>query len=156
MRMGNSGGMPPPPPDGANGAPPPPPPGESGQAGNDQGFTKDQLTSMASDSASTDSKMSNVFSTIAKNFDKADTNGDGKVDHKEVMSFMQSQQDSTVSSTSSTNSTSTASDTISTSSSSSTSSTSTAQDQLLAQLMQIVRAYSMNDSSVSSLFSAQA
>lgn len=70
-----------------NGMPPPPPP-----AGDDQGFTKDELSSIAS--KTDDSNLSSLMSSIAANFDKADTNGDGKVDAKEAMAYKQASDSS--------------------------------------------------------------
>lgn len=141
MRMGQ---MPPPPPQ--DGSAPPPPPNGGDQAGNDPGFTKDQLTEMAS-SSSTDSNMASLFSTLASNFDAADADGNGKVDHNEAMTYMQSQQ--SASSTSS-GSTDTSSTTAATSGSSS-------QDQVLAQLMALLRTYGAPESSTAtSLISAVA
>ena len=65
---------------GGNNSMPPPPPG--GPSGN-EGFTKDQLTSMASQVGSSDSKLSNLVA----NFDTADTNGDGKLSAQEARAF---------------------------------------------------------------------
>lgn len=60
------------------------------KAGADEGFTKDQLTQMAQDSSSTDSKRSAFMSEIANNFDKADSNGDGKVNRDEAIAYAKS------------------------------------------------------------------
>lgn len=114
-RMGGAGGM-----------PPPPPPG-GGQ--DDAGFTQDELQSQLDEIGSTDSRRSSLISSVVENFDKADTNGDGKVSATEAMAYEQSTQSST-----SGNSTSTGS-TGSTSSSSHT-------DAMLAhRLMELMRAY---------------
>lgn len=87
MRMNGKGGM--------HGMPPPPPQGsESG------GLTKDELTSMAKETASTDSRRSSLMTNLATNFDKADTNGDGKVSMQEAMAFDQANQTSSSASTS--------------------------------------------------------
>ena len=115
-RMGAAGGM----------SPPPPPPG-GGE--DDAGFTQDELQSQLDEIGSTDSKRSSLISSVVENFDKADTNGDGKVSATEAMAYEQSTQSST-----SGNSTSTGS-TGSTSSSSHT-------DAMLAhRLMELMRAY---------------
>ena len=117
-RMGGAGGM-----------PPPPPPG-GGQ--DDAGFTQDELQSQLDEIGSTDSKRSSLISSVVENFDKADTNGDGKVSATEAMAYEQSTQSST-----SGNSTSTGS-TGSTGSASSSSQT----DAMLAhRLMELMRAY---------------
>ena len=67
-----------------NGGPPPPPP--AGDSGVDEGFTQDELSTMASDS-STDSKRADLMSKLAANFDAADTDGNGKVTFKEAMAY---------------------------------------------------------------------
>ena len=53
----------------------------------DEGFTKDQLVQMSSDTSSTDSKRSAFMSNIADNFTEADSNGDGKVNRDEAMAY---------------------------------------------------------------------
>lgn len=112
-RMGAAGGMP----------PPPPPPG-GGE--DDAGFTQDELQSQLDEIGSTDSKRSSLISSVVENFDKADTNGDGKVSATEAMAYEQSTQSS-----SSGNSTSTGS-----------ASSSSQTDAMLAQrLMELIRAY---------------
>ena len=114
---------------GAGGMPPPPPP----DGGNDAGFTKDQLTSQLQEIGSTDSKRSSLISSIVDNFDKADTDGDGKVSMKESMAY-----DKTLNSASGgTSSSSSSSDTSSTG-------TTTASDlsaELLRQIAQLMQAY---------------
>ena len=90
----NQGGMPPPP---SGDRPPPPPP-----QGNDEGFTKDQLTEMAS--STDDSKMAETMSKIAENFDAADTNQDGKVTGEEARAYQDKQEESDSTSTISTTS----------------------------------------------------
>lgn len=75
MRMQGGGSMP----------PPPPPPG------NDAGFTKDELSSQLDEIGSSDSQRSSLISDIVQNFDKADTDGDGKVSFSEAMAYDQSQ-----------------------------------------------------------------
>ena len=114
-RMGGAGGM-----------PPPPPPG-GGQ--DDAGFTQDELQSQLDEIGSTDSKRSSLISSVVENFDKADTNGDGKVSATEAMAYEQSTQSST-----SGNSTSTGS-------ASSASSSSQTDAMLAHRLMELMRAY---------------
>jgi Ca2+-binding EF-hand superfamily protein len=108
---------------GAGGMPPPPPPED------DAGLTKDQLSSKLSESGSTDSEQSGPISKIISNFDKADTNGDGKVSMQEAMAYDQSTKSST----------STASADTSTGSATSTSSQNDAA--LMHKLMELARAY---------------
>lgn len=119
-RMGAAGGMP----------PPPPPKDDSA----DQGFTKDELTSMAQEIGATDSKRSSLMSSIAANFDTADTNGDGRVNREEAMAFEQ-----TLQSASSTSDTSTS--TAATSTTSSTSSSQNTEALVMMRIMQLMRAY---------------
>lgn len=118
---------------GAGGPPPPPPPD-----GADQGFTKDQLTTMASDSGS-DSKRTELFSKLAANFDAADTNGDGKITRDEAMSYDQANPSSSSSASTST---------VASSGTSSTSSTTASDDnlKLMLQLMQLLQAYGVSNS----------
>lgn len=114
-RMGGAGGM-----------PPPPPPG-GGQ--DDAGFTKDELQSQLDEIGSTDSKRSSLISSVVENFDKADTNGDGKVSATEAMAYEQSTQSSTSGSSTQTGSTGSASSSSQT-------------DAMLAhRLMELMRAY---------------
>lgn len=61
--------------------PPPPPQGED----DDEGYTQDELESIAS--STDDSQLSSLMSTIAANFEAADTNQDGKVSAKEAMEY---------------------------------------------------------------------
>jgi len=70
--------------------PPPPPPPSSSSTQEDTGYTKDELTAMASTTSSTDSKLSSLFETLAQNFDAADTNGDGKVTSLEAKAYQDS------------------------------------------------------------------
>jgi len=81
----------------AGGPPPPPPP----QKSEDTGYTQDELTAMSSKTASTDSKLSSLFETLAKNFSSADTNSDGKVTSAEAMAYQESTKQSSVGTTSS-------------------------------------------------------
>jgi len=73
-----------------NGMPPPPPPGGSDE--DDQGFTVDELSEIAS--STDDSNLSTLMSTLASNFDAADTNGDGRVTRAEAMAYQDSTQGS--------------------------------------------------------------
>lgn len=86
MRTSGQGGM-----QGMGGMPPPPPP----QGADSAGLTKDQLTDMVSETGSTDSKLTN----LVNNFDKADTNGDGKVSMQEAIAFDQAGKSSSSTST---------------------------------------------------------
>lgn len=53
----------------------------------DEGFTKDQLTEMSQDSNATDSKRASFMAEIAANFDAADSDGNGKVNREEAMTY---------------------------------------------------------------------
>lgn len=88
MRM-EQGGM-----NAMSGMPPPPPP-----EGEDQGFTADELSSMASEIGSTDSKMSSLMSSIAENFEEADADGDGRVTASEARAYDETQNGSTTAAT---------------------------------------------------------
>lgn len=66
--------------------PPPPPP----SSGSGDGLTKDQLTSISNETGSTDSKLTN----LVENFEKADTNQDGKVSMQEAIAYDQTNQTS--------------------------------------------------------------
>jgi Ca2+-binding EF-hand superfamily protein len=76
------------------GSMPPPPPPSSGKSDSGDGLTKDQLTSISKETGSTDSKLTN----LVKNFEKADTNQDGKVSMQEAMVFDQASKSSSSSS----------------------------------------------------------
>lgn len=116
-----------------------PPPQEGGQG--DQGFTKDQLTSMSKDLSSTDSERSKVMSDVAANFDAADINGDGKVSGSEARTFEDSKN---------------ASGTSSSSDTSSTSSASNADAQFMKQMVQLLKSYGFDQTAESSGFSTSA
>ncbi|WP_223146626.1 EF-hand domain-containing protein [Methylomonas albis] len=121
MRMQGQGDMPPPPPGGQEG---------------DQGFTKDQLTSISNDLSSSDSKRSELMSDIASNFDAADSNGDGKVTASEARAYEESKNSSTTTAGSSTDA------------ATSTSSASTTDDvdkHFMKQMMQLLHAYGGQD-----------
>uniref|UniRef100_Q47I72 Calcium-binding EF-hand n=1 Tax=Dechloromonas aromatica (strain RCB) TaxID=159087 RepID=Q47I72_DECAR len=144
MRMQGQGGQSP---QGMSGMPPPPPPQ------NDQGFTKDELTSQLEDIGSSDSKRSSFISNAVQNFDAADTNGDGKVSFAEAQALNSSLSDSTSSADSAT---------ASTASSSSASNTNTnTEAQVMKKIMQLMHAYgaasdNTSNSSLSSLLSVSA
>jgi Ca2+-binding EF-hand superfamily protein len=92
--------------------PPPPPPSDS----QDQGLTKDQLSSMVSSLDSSDgSSQASDLQNLLASFDKADTDGDGKVTFKEAMAFKKASESSS-STSDSTTTTATTSDTLTTSS----------------------------------------
>lgn len=118
---------------------PPPPPQEGGQG--DQGFTKDQLTSMSKDLSSTDSERSKVMSDVAANFDAADINGDGKVSGSEARTFEDSKN---------------ASGSGSSTDTSSTSSASNADAQFMKQMVQLLKSYGFDQTEESSGFSTSA
>ena len=112
------------------GMPPPPPPPE-----NDTGFTKDELSSQLSEIGSTDSKRSELISNIVSNFDKADTDSDGKVSFKEAMAY--DQKTSSASSSSTTNSSNTNSSDLA----------------VMKRIMELMQSYASTDSGTSSLIS---
>lgn len=112
--------------------PPPPPPQAGGQ--DDQGFTKDQLSSISAELSSTDSERSQVMSDIAGNFDAADTNGDGRVSASEARAFEESKRSSGTGSTTA-------------SASASASASGTGDAQFLKQMMDLLHAYSGFDQS---------
>ena len=127
------------------GMPPPPPP-----QGSDEGFTKDELSSQLDEIGSTDSARSSLISSIVQNFDKADTNSDGKVSFQEAMAYQQSTTSSTATEqTSSTSSTS--------STSASSSSESNSEIKVMMQIMKLMHAYMAdNSASASSTLSVSA
>lgn len=135
MRMhghGGNGG-----PQGMAGAMPPPPPPQD-----DEGFTKDELSSQLEEIGSSDSQRSSFISNVIQNFDEADTNGDGKVSFAEAQALN--------STSSSTNDSTTGS-----------SAANNTDAQLMMKIMQLMHAYgSFNDntssSSLSSLLSVSA
>lgn len=72
-----------------NDRPPPPPPPQNG-SGQDAGFTKDELSSQLKNVGSSDSRRSDLVNKIVNNFDKADTDGNGKVSLQEARTYDQS------------------------------------------------------------------
>lgn len=63
------------------GMPPPPPPE------GDAGFTKEELSSQLEEIGSSDSKRSSFISNVVKNFEAADSDGDGKVTFAEAQAY---------------------------------------------------------------------
>lgn len=134
MRMAGSGGM-------GEMAPPPPP-----QEGEDEGFTVDQLSQMASDLAETDSQRASEFETLAASFTEADADGNGKLTRDEAMGFLFGEEEESASSSG-------------TSATAATTSTdSTTSSALLKQIMALVKSYGSiaSDDSADSLLSLQA
>lgn len=129
-------------PQGMGGMPPPPPPQ------NDEGFTKEELTSQLEEIGSSDSERASFISNVVQNFDAADTNGDGKVSFAEAQAINSSLADSSSSTDSSTSTTA-------------ATSASNTEAQVMLKIMQLMHAYgSFNDntsnSSLSSLLSVSA
>lgn len=112
--------------------------GMQGAMGGDGGMTKDQLTTAAKEASSSDSTASSSLTNLVNNFDKADTNSDGKVSFQEAMAYQQK----TASSDSSSSSASTSSST-SAGSTSSASNSSDLDTKVLAQIMKLMQAYSL-------------
>ena len=139
---------------GAAGGMPPPPPTSDSSNQNDNGFSKDELTSQLSEIGTSDSKRSSLISNIVANFDKADTDGDGKVTMKEAMAYDQANSSSTTGSSSAVAASSSSSDSNSTSSS-------TGQNDfaVMLKLMQLAQSYgalSTDSSTKSTLLSVVA
>lgn len=120
MRTSGQGGM-----HGMGGMPPPPPQGADGA-----GFTKDELQAQLDEIGSSDSKRSSLISNVVNNFDKADTDGDGKVSMLEAMAFDQSSQSASTSSTDS-------------SSSATSSGSKSTEAEVMKRIMQLMHAYSV-------------
>lgn len=116
----------------AGGAPPPPPPPPGAD---DTGLTKDQLQSQLDQIGSTDSASSSLLSSVVQNFDKADTDGDGKVSQTEAIAYEQSTKTST--------------STADGAGSSSGSTTSQSDAALMHRVMELMRAYGAGDSTAS-------
>lgn len=85
-----NGAMMPPPPGGM----PPPPPSSDTSSNGDTGYTKEELTAMSGEATSTDGNLSALMGKLAKNFDAADTNGDGKVSASEARAYQESKTSS--------------------------------------------------------------
>lgn len=137
---------------GAGGMPPPPPPPDGADSA---GLTKDELTSKAKEASSSDSTLSSMLSTLAANFDKADTDEDGKVSAKEAMAYDQAHPSSSSTSASS----SVHSSASNSSNASSTGDSGKLDTQIMKQIMELMRAYggsggdSGGDSGISGLLS---
>lgn len=121
---------------GAGGMAPPPPPqgdgdGDGGDGVSGAGLTKDQLTSQLQQIGDTDSQRSSLISKIVANFDKADTNGDGKVSAQEAMAYDRSSRSSGTAATASAEGTSSSSNQLS-------------DARLLHRVMALMRAYDVN------------
>lgn len=124
-------GMPGQGPQGMGGGMPPPPPSGSREEESDSGFTVDELSSQLEEIGSSDSQRSSLIASIVDNFDAADSDGDGKVNRSEAMSYGESlRQTSTGGSTDSSSS--------SQDSGSSDSSNNTA---VMKKIMQLIHAY---------------
>lgn len=124
MRMSNQGSQ------GARGMPPPPPPG--GQ--NDAGFSKDELQSQLSDIGSSDSTRSDLITEIVNNFDKADTDSDGKVSFQEAIAYDQKTSSSSTGSTSA-----------------SSASTASSEQAIMKRIVELMQAYRNSDANQASL-----
>ena len=105
---------------------PPPPPQD------DQGLSKDELTTRASEVSSSDSQQADFLNSVAESFEKADANQDGKVTFKEAMDFKKSQQ-----------ATSGQSNAGSDSTTASQSSNSLLSDAISQRIMQLISAYGL-------------
>lgn len=125
--------------------PPPPPPSSSSSDSVDEGYTQDELTEISE--TTDDSGWASLTSSLASNFDVADTNGDGKITGDEAMAYQQSVSDS-----SSTTSTTASTDSSSSDSSSDTSTTSS-DAAILKRIMELMQAYTTPDSSSDSFAS---
>lgn len=128
---------------GANGMPPPPPQ-------NDSGFTKSELQQQLSEVGSTDSKRSALLNKIVQNFDKADTDGDGKVSFKEAMAYDKSSS-GTSASTSSSSSASTVATTVASTATGTTAAVDDSSMRLMMQIMRLMQAYNLDRGDNSSL-----
>lgn len=128
--MGGTGGMPPPPP------------------ANDAGFTKDELSSQLQQIGSSDSERSNLISNVVQNFDKADTNGDGKVSFQEAMAYQQASVSGA--STSATASTASSTGDTTTATGQTTAANSSEDQRLLRQIMHLMQAYNIGGATQSS------
>jgi Ca2+-binding EF-hand superfamily protein len=100
-------------------------------SGGADGPTKDQLTSLMNEIGSSDAKAASSIKNIVNNFDKADTNGDGKVSLRESMAYDLTSSSTVTSTTASSTSTGT------------TSSSSNASEdaKLMLQIVKLMQAY---------------
>lgn len=117
---------------GVGGTPPAPPE-------DDEGFTKDELSAQLEEIGSSDSKRSDLINNIVSNFDKADTDGDGKVSFKEAMAYDKSQNGDSSSSTSS--------DSTTTTTTAASTTDASANIKLMHQIMDLMRMYSSSSGS---------
>jgi Ca2+-binding EF-hand superfamily protein len=122
----------------SSGAMPPPPPPGGGKEGPD--LSKEQLVSMANETSSTDTERSALFSSLANNFDKADADGDGKVSFKEAMAYDRSTRNASAGTNDQSNTSVAASG-----------SAPDSEQAIMKRIMELVHAYSGNDSNRSSL-----
>ncbi|WP_291994855.1 EF-hand domain-containing protein [Candidatus Accumulibacter sp. ACC003] len=65
-----------------NGRPPPPPPAGAG-------LSREELSSVASETATSNSDLSSKLTALVTNFDQADTDGDGKVSFQEAQAYQE-------------------------------------------------------------------
>ncbi len=121
-------------PQGANGPPPPPVDGDQGD-----GVSQNQLSSMASDVSKTDSVAGANLSTVAENFEAADTNQDGKVSLKETLAYIEKSAAAATATTSSASSVNASSSSASADSNSDSASNTDAA--LFKKVMQLLQAY---------------
>ncbi len=104
----------------------------------DSGFTKQELQSQLDKIGSQDSTRSNFISNIVQNFDKADTNGDGKISLKEALAFDKTSTSTTGNTTAGTGST-TAGATAG------SGSAAVSDEQLMKQVLKLAHAYGVNN-----------
>jgi len=123
-------GMPGQGPQGMGGGMPPPPPSGSREEESDSGFSVDELSSQLEEIGSSDSQRSSLIASIVDNFDAADSDGDGKVNRSEAMSYGESLRQ-----------TSTGGSTDSSSSQDSGSSDSSSNTAVMKKIMQLIHAY---------------
>jgi Ca2+-binding EF-hand superfamily protein len=107
--------------------------------GDDGGLTKDQLTTAASEVKSTDSAASSALTNLAKNFDAADTNQDGKISLQELVAYEQK-----------------TSSTSSSSAEASSASSNTDSEKVMMQIMKLMQAYNIGGDQNSSTISVSA
>lgn len=119
------------------GMPPGPPPGNgAGPAGgqDDAGFTKDELQEQLSQIGSSSDTRASLLNQIVSNFDQADGDDDGKVSFQEAMSFREASESAARSETSQASAAAT---------------NGTAEEQVMRKIMQLMRAYGMEGSTMS-------
>jgi Ca2+-binding EF-hand superfamily protein len=113
--------------------PPPPPPDEA--AGDDMGFTKEELTEQLESIGESDSERASLIANIIENFDEADTDGDGRVNLQEAMAF------------DSGNTVTNSSDSSDTASATSSDTSQNLDDKVALQLMRLLEAYNIGANS---------